>query len=658
MDARGGVYTVEARSGGETGTVLATATSNMVAPFTPEQITGMKNNVTGATAPGSYEVPSDGTSGWHIGNAWYQYRFTTLAKQGENNDRTDLLVQEKTSPDGKNFSDWTTVTTLQDRRVEGSGFSLNPATGHVVGHAHLEKTSGYGYSAYLLVDIDPGTGKTTVFDGRPMGLDTKDQSFYIEGNDAYIVAAVHNNSDVAIIKLNASWNEPVEVTNIILKGKKRETPSIMLIDGTYYCFTSKASGWYPSQTMYASGETLDGEWTELREVGSASSYDAQYNYTYARGGEQHRTYSYVSWHWGSQRGSNSTPIGVQTREVVMAMHNGFIGGTWYDGLVYDNTYGTVGVQKGRNLSYGKTVTDTYYGTEGTAVLVDGDDRASAAYLSHDGKAKPYSVTVDLGDIKSVSGMNFSTRLVTGSETIYKYTIATSRDGRFFTTVFDGSDNKYCGFVPNRFDATARYVRLTVTDWPKINGGAYFEGINEITVYGGDSAGETGDDVPEGLTYYIDAGARGNTASAAYEQVVKAYGEFGASLANARADQSFTQASGWGSSGGAKVVTGEGEGAESTGLVATGRTLRYRLTLPAGTHVLTAQAAGFGTARAMSQTISWSGGKATGDVIMVDANGVAEGNVEFTLTKATTVTYTLTKTSGANPSLTRLMVQTA
>src|SRR5690606_22558896 len=122
--------------------------------------------------------------------------------------------------------------------------------------------AGYTYASYLLADITPGTGASgsgtvsvwrdanapEATQHRPFGLDTRDQSFYVDGQgNAFILAAVNTNADIAIISLNSAWSAPTAYV-LVLRGEHRETPSVRWIDGRYYLFSSKASGWYPSQT--------------------------------------------------------------------------------------------------------------------------------------------------------------------------------------------------------------------------------------------------------------------------------------------------------------------------------------------------------------------------------------------------------------------------
>lgn len=163
-------------------------------------------------------------------------------------------------------------------------------------------------------------------------------------------------------------------------------------------------------------------------------------------------------------------------------------------------------------------------------------------------------------------------------------------------------------------------------------------------------------VPENLVYYIDAGVRGSATSAEYQKIVEAYAKDGKSLLNDRADRVYTAPAGWGALAGARLKTGA-DGKNSNGLIATGPILQYRLKLQPGTYELTTGVAGFGSARSMQQTVTGAGVQVKpSSEISVAADGAESGVISFTVSKATTVTYRLTKTGGANPALAWLQVQ--
>ena len=71
----------------------------------------------------------------------------------------------------------------------------------------------------------------------------------------------------------------------------------------------------------------------------------------------------------------------------------------------------------------------------------------------------------------------------GTTIAHQYKIEASTDGDTYTTVLDKTDNKITKYI--EFEeippAACRFVRLTITDWPKIAN--LNLGIMEFTVFG-------------------------------------------------------------------------------------------------------------------------------------------------------------------------------
>ena len=152
-----------------------------------------------------------------------------------------------------------------------------------------------------------------------------DNTLFIDDDGtAYLLSATNMNRDINIYKLDPSWTKPVLLVNTICKGLHRETPAIIKKDGEYYFFSSKASGWYPSQTMYTSAADLGGEWTPMREIGNNSTFDAQFNRISTVG----KTCGVWSYHWGAQR-KYKTPAGNFPRISIAAFNKGYASMDYY-----------------------------------------------------------------------------------------------------------------------------------------------------------------------------------------------------------------------------------------------------------------------------------------------------------------------------------------
>ena len=323
---------------------------------------------------------------------------------------------------------------------------------------------------------------------RPLGHDSRDQSLFVdEDGTAYLLSATNMNSDINIYRLDETWTKPVALANTICKGQHRETPSILKKDGTYYFFSSKASGWYPSQTMYASADRIDGKWSPLKEIGNNSTYGVQFNYVQQTAGTR-ETLGLWGFHWGAQY-HHRDPDGTFTRISPATFNRGYASMNYFRFVEFHDQYGIIPVQNGRNLTLGATVVPSHAPGDGSAApdcITDGSDMASSPYFksSH----YPYSLTIELPQPSRISEINLATRLVNGSETAYKYTIEGSMDGQEYQTLVDGRNSWTVGFhiLPVEDRSTYKFLRLNVFQIINVHNNhpaTWADGIYEFTAFG-------------------------------------------------------------------------------------------------------------------------------------------------------------------------------
>ena len=267
-------YYVEAVKGGM---VVATSEAQQAETFTPTGSTRVYDNLNGKyLTSASTEEPQ----GMKIDDVYYIYRMECVMKPKNGRNVRHWTMTESFSSTGLKGS-WSqprVLATYSDVNFEGNGFRYNPNTGKVVFSSHYEDSVGYTAAKIFLAQITPKGGVEVGTQERPLGYDSRDQSLFIdEDNTAYLLSATRMNNDINIYRLDETWTKPVELVNTIYKGLHRETPAILKRDGEYYCFSSMASGWYPSQTVCISASSLDGEWSAVQEVGNNSTFDAQFN---------------------------------------------------------------------------------------------------------------------------------------------------------------------------------------------------------------------------------------------------------------------------------------------------------------------------------------------------------------------------------------------
>ena len=459
---------------------IATSVSQKAVPFTPVGKGDIYDNSNGRYITKDNNKPQ----GMKINDLYFSYKIESIDKNGIKG----RAVYESYSPTGLPGS-WSVPRELgfyPNSNFEGVGFRYNKKTNKVVVSAHYEEGRGYEAAKVYLAQITPKGELEVGYLERPLGYDSRDQSLFIDDDGTgYLLSAARMNNDINIYKLDESWTKPVSLVNTVFIGQHRETPSIIKKEGKYYFFSSKASGWYPSQTMYASSSDLGGIWTTLREIGNNSTFGSQSN-SIGRFGNERETFRLGSYRWGAQF-HHKDPDGNYPRILVVSFNSGYASMDYYRYLEFYDNHGIVPVQAGRNLTLNKPVTATAASMEGDAkCITDGASLNSAAYFQ--GGSYPYSLTIDMQSTAQVSEINLSTRLVGGSETAYQYTIEGSLDGEDYKIVYDGTNNWQVGFLILKLEDSSeyRFLRLNVIRVINVhnnNSATWAEGIYEFAAFG-------------------------------------------------------------------------------------------------------------------------------------------------------------------------------
>ena len=460
-------YDVQAYAGDE---LLATTVAVTAETFQPTGVPTVRDNVNGY-----YSAPAS-PGGFKYGDTYYSF---AIRSTGSGVNRVSTIT-ERTSPDGFAWGAEQVLATYPDSKFEGVSMLRHPVTDKIVIVAHYENGSDYSLARFFLAEVTPQAGGSVfeeTFLGRPLGNESRDIGLFIEGADAYLLSATRGNRDIAIYALNSSWTEPVELVATAFRDQHRETPAITKRGDTYYFFSSKASGWYPSQAAYATAKHLAGPWTPLREIGNAATFGTQ---SIGIG---------TGWRWGANF-RHPESRGNFSRVFPVAFNDGFATMEFFPQIEYYPGQGAVPVQAGRIVSVGKPVTASSAAAgSDPAVVTDGSDLAGAGRFT--AGSYPYDLTVDLGEPTKVVSSQITTRLVGGSETAYKYTLSGSLDGVSFTPIVDKSTNWAVGFLLDQFDEVEyRYLRFSVTGIVNVqneNPATWADGVIEWALFGGEKA---------------------------------------------------------------------------------------------------------------------------------------------------------------------------
>lgn len=345
---------------------------------------------------------------------------------------------------------------LEDCKFESVNYLYNKETDMLYMWAHLEANGGYGVAKVAVAYGKVGERfKFNCF--RPEGDDARDMNIYVDDdNTAYLIAAVHNNADLALYQLTEDWTDVERRVCIVNYSKWRELPSILKKDGIYYLFSSGTAGWYPTQGAYNTATDMNGPWSELKTIGNTNTFSSQSGTVsnLAKDGDNPLMLTY-RWMWWWQDATNRS---TQNRLMKISVSNAYAFFDYFDNFYYNVENDVlIPVQNGRVLSQGKPI-------------VSSNNNASAQYAV-DGNYFtewvaennwPESVTINLEQVYDVSELQISWRGWNSSETYYNYTVETSLDGKTFTKVLDRSEGYTdYAFTVDEISGPAQYVRINM-----------------------------------------------------------------------------------------------------------------------------------------------------------------------------------------------------
>jgi hypothetical protein len=478
-------------------TLTAASAEISTATFTPGVQDWIYKNETGVQTTITPYPSSPG--GYKFGDYYYDYGWTSSGD--------DVILQGRVSTTGvSSWSNWETLATIStyEDPVDGPysdiGAKLEAVNWHKVGDkvvmgAHREPKSGYNLGHFLLASFYPDlTGSTSgtaevTFDGRPFDCDSRDQSIFL-GGDGTAYALSSGLGPIYIFKLNEEWTEPVEHVNTIFSGEYRETPHILARGDTFFFFSSRQSGWYPSQTAYSTTTDMAGTWAPLTPVGNNVSNGSQFNRVQEfESTTREKTYGAWSYRWAAQWDSPYKEQSNIQRLSVLTFNGNFCASEYFSEVAYYSDYGLVGIQPGRYVSLAAPVTVSVLGSgQNTkpAFITDGGDMQNSGAFQ--GSEYPYDAVIDLGSPAVLKEINITSRNTGGSETAYQYQYNVSNDGETWTLLLDKTSNMNPGFTIDVIsESTAyRYLKITIYDMKNVRNGnsaTWAEGIIELAVFG-------------------------------------------------------------------------------------------------------------------------------------------------------------------------------
>ena len=261
-------------------------------------------NGTQFTDPAGNPVHAHGGGVIKVGQYYYWFG------ENRNADNTFRYVSAYRSTDLKNWEFRNHVLTeasdpeLDWANIERPKVVYNSSTQQFVMWMHKENGSDYG-EARAAVAVSSTVDGDYTWRGsfRPLGHMSRDITTFVDTDGAgYMISAANENADLHVYRLTADYTAVESQVQKLWSGQWREAPAMFKRDGVYFLLTSGATGWAPNQQKYATATSVTGSWSDLKDIGDATTYRSQTAFVLPVQGTKGTSYLYMGDRWGNSMG--------------------------------------------------------------------------------------------------------------------------------------------------------------------------------------------------------------------------------------------------------------------------------------------------------------------------------------------------------------------
>jgi beta-xylosidase len=199
---------------------------------------------------------------------------------------------------------------LDKANIERPKVIYNEKTKQFVMWMHYEYGRDYSYArAAIAFSDDIEKPFTYLKSFRPFNNMARDCTLYKEEDGtAYFFASARENYDMIMYKLTDDYLDAKEQIATLWPGGHREAPALVKRNGYYFLMTSGCTGWAPNQAKYAYSKSIAGPWSELINIGDATTFDSQSTFILPLETETSTSYYYVGDRWDGKKYTNSKYI--------------------------------------------------------------------------------------------------------------------------------------------------------------------------------------------------------------------------------------------------------------------------------------------------------------------------------------------------------------
>lgn len=199
---------------------------------------------------------------------------------------------------------------LSRANAERPKVTYNEKTGRYVMWLHWENGIDYSEARCAVLVCDTVDGDYSYLRSfRPKGHMSRDCTLFKDDDGtAYFVSAARENADLHVYRLSDDYLDIASLEKVLWPGQKREAPAIVKRGDYYFLITSGCTGWEPNQGKYAYSASITGEWSDLFDIGSPTTFDTQPTYILTIQGSETTSYIYVGDRWDPSNYFNSSYV--------------------------------------------------------------------------------------------------------------------------------------------------------------------------------------------------------------------------------------------------------------------------------------------------------------------------------------------------------------
>jgi hypothetical protein len=166
-------------------------------------------------------------------------------------------------------------------------------------YAHIDGKGGYKYACVAVFTCDTVDGDYKYLKSfRPLGEESRDIGQFIDDDGAaYLIFESRPTHGFFIAKLSADYlNVEMKVSFI---ASPLEGGALVHYDGLYYIIGSHLTGWAPNPNMYSTARTLEGPWSEFKDIAppEENTYGSQSTMMLKVTGSKTTTVIFMADHW-------------------------------------------------------------------------------------------------------------------------------------------------------------------------------------------------------------------------------------------------------------------------------------------------------------------------------------------------------------------------